>query len=237
MLVAVWLATLSGFGYNNVQKYPSGKLTYPVIVHIHAVCFVAWLVLFTTQVVLVRRGQVGTHRKLGMFGSGLAAVMVVLGVMRAIITEQIKLGTPTPDPPFLSVMLGDILVFGGLVTAGMLLSRSAAGHKRLMLIATLFQTDAGFGRWLSPKIAELMGLKNYWELKTFAEGACSFIRFQLVPMYALIAALGAFDLFTRKRLHPAYLRAIACCLPTHLLAGWLYFQPFWKSAALQIIGR
>jgi hypothetical protein len=38
-------------------------------------------------------------------------------------------------------------------------------------------------------------------------------------------------------LHPVYLRAIAWSLPIHLLAGWLYFQPFWKSIALRIIGR
>jgi hypothetical protein len=237
MLVVVWLAILSGFGYNNVQKYLAGKLTYPWIVHIHSVFFVGWLVLFTAQMVLVRRDQVDTHRRLGVFGAGLASVMVVLGVMTAIMTEQIKFGTAASDPPFLSVMLGDMLVFGGLVTAGMLMRRSPAAHKRVMLIATLVLTDAGFGRWLSPKIVEWMGLKNYWELKTFTEGAWPFIRFQLLPVYTLIAALGAFDLFTRKRLHPVYLRAIAWCLPIHLLAGWLYFQPFWKLAALRIMGR
>jgi hypothetical protein len=237
MLVVVWLAILSGFGYNNVQKYLAVKLTYPWIVHIHSVFFVGWLVLFTAQMVLVRRDQVDTHRRLGVFGAGLASVMVVLGVMTAIMTEQIKFGTAASDPPFLSVMLGDMLVFGGLVTAGMLMRRSPAAHKRVMLIATLVLTDAGFGRWLSPKIVEWMGLKNYWELKTFSEGAWPFIRFQLLPVYTLIAALGAFDLFTRKRLHPVYLRAIAWSLPIHLLAGWLYFQPFWKSAALRIIGR
>lgn len=237
MLAVVWLAILSGFGYNNLQKYLAGTLTYPGIVHIHSVFFIGWLMLFTAQVVLVRRDQVGTHRRLGMFGAGWAAVMVVLGVATAIATEQIKFGTPASDPPFLSVMLGDMLVFGGLVAAGMLMRRSPAAHKRLMLIATLVLTDAGFGRWLSPKIVEWMGLKNYWDLKTFAEGAWPFIRFQLLPVYTLITALGAFDLFTRKRFHPAYLRAIACCLPIHVFAGWLYFQPFWKSVALRIIGR
>lgn len=237
MLVAIWLAILSGFVYNNVQKYLAGKFTYPWIVHIHAMFFVGWLVLFTWQSILVRRNQVGTHRRLGMFGAGLAAVMVVLGVMTAIITEQLKFGTPASDPPFLSVMFGDMLVFGGLVSTGMLMRRSPAAHKRLMLIATLVLTDAGFGRWLSPKIAEWTGQKNYWEFKTAVEGAWPFIRFQLLPVYTLIAAVGAFDLFTRKRLHPAYVQTIACCLPIHLLAGWLYFQPFWKSIALWIIGR
>lgn len=236
MLVAVWLAILSGFVHNNVQKYFAGKLTYPWIVHIHGAVFFGWLVLFTSQLILVRRDQVSIHRRLGVFGAGLAAVMVVLGVMTAIVTEQVKFGTPASDPPFLSVMFADMLVFGGLVTTGMCLRQSPVDHKRLMLIATLVLTDAGFGRWLSPKIVEWTGQKNYWEFQTFGEGAWPFIRFQLLPAYTLIAAVGWFDLFTRKRLRPAYVYALACCFPIHLLAGWLYFQPFWKSIALRIVG-
>ena len=40
MLVVVWLAILTAFGYNNLQKYFAGKLTYPRIVPIHSVLFV-----------------------------------------------------------------------------------------------------------------------------------------------------------------------------------------------------
>ena len=237
MLLAVWLAILSGFLYHNIRKYNAGQLTYPWIVHVHSVFFVAWMFLFTAQLLLVRRGQVGIHRRLGMAGAGIAAAMVILGIATAIVTEQIKFGTPASDPLFLSVMFSDMAVFGGLVAAGIHMRQSSAAHKRLMLMAMLFLTVAGFGRWLSPKIAEWMGLKNYWEMKTFADGGWAFFRFQLLPAYTLVAALGVFDLLTRKRLHPVYLRAVACCFPIHLLAGWLYFQPFWKSIALRILGR
>ena len=61
--------------------------------------------------------------------------------------------------------------------------------------------------------------------------------FQLLPMYALVAVIGLYDLLTRKRLNPAYLAAVAWSIPIHLLAGWLYFQPFWLTAAVRIIGR
>ena len=56
-------------------------------------------------------------------------------------------------------------------------------------------------------------------------------------MYALVAVIGLYDLLTRKRLNPAYLAAVAWSIPIHLLAGWLYFQPFWLTAAVRIIGR
>ncbi len=122
-----------------------------------------WLLLFTAQMVLLHRGQVSTHRRLGIYGAVLAAGMVLLGVLTAIMTEQIKFGTPASDPPFLSVRLADMLVFGGLVTASIRARRIPAAHKRLILIATLVLIDAGFGRWLSPKIVEWAGLKNYWD--------------------------------------------------------------------------
>lgn len=237
MLVIIWVVIVSGFGYHNVKKLAAGQFGYPWVVHIHALFFVAWLVFLTAQILLVRRGRVATHRRLGMFGAALAAIMVVLGAMTAITTEQLKFGTPAADARFLSVMFSDMLVFGGLVTAAVIARGRPAAHKRLMLISTLVLTDAGFGRWLSPLVGEWLGQKNYWEIPTFAEWAWPFVRFQLLPAYLLIALAGAYDLYTRRRLHPAYLFAIAWSMPIHLLAGWLYFQPFWHAVALRILGH
>jgi len=236
MLLAIWAAIVSGFGAHNFTKYMAGQLTYPWIVHIHGAVFTGWLVLFTLQMLFVRRGQIALHRRIGMFGAGLAALVVVLGVATAIITEQLKFGTPASDPKFIGVMFSDMLVFGGLAAAGIILRANPAAHKRLMLVAVLLMTDAGFGRWLSPQIVKWTGVKNYWDLQTFADGGWLFIRFQLLPAYTLIAAVGIYDLITRKRIHPAYCWAVAFSLPIHLLAGWLYFQPFWHSIALRIIG-
>lgn len=237
MLAAVWAAILSGFITNNLKKFYAGELTYPWIVHIHAVFFVGWLLVFTAQVLLIRNGRIATHRRLGMFGTALAAIMIVLGVMTAIFTEKAKFGTAAADTRFLSVMFGDMIVFGCLIAAGVLTRSSPTAHKRLMLLATIVLTDAGFGRWLSPLIGKWMAQANYWELQTFTEGVWPFVRFQLAPVYVLIAAVGLFDLITRKRLHPAYLLGVVWCLAIHLLAGWLYFQPFWAKIALGIIGR
>lgn len=236
MLVAVWAAILSGFVYNNLKKYFAGQLTYPWVVHIHAAFFVGWLLLFTAQIALVRRGDLATHRRLGALGMWLAPVMVILGVSTAIVTERLKFGTLVSDPRFLSVMFADMLIFGGLVVAAMRMRNQTAAHKRLMLIATLVITDAGFGRWLSPMIGQWTGQTNYWEFQKLSAGAWPFIRFQFLPAYTLIALVGAFDLVTRRRFHPAYVRALEWCVPVHLLALWLYYQPFWQSIAVHIIG-
>ena len=83
----VWLGVLSGFGTDSVDHVRKHGLDYPLIVHFHAVAFVGWLVLFTTQVALIRNGRADIHRRLGLAGAALATVMVVLGPATALTVD------------------------------------------------------------------------------------------------------------------------------------------------------
>jgi hypothetical protein len=236
MVLLAWAAILSGFLYKNVNKFMEGTLTYPWVVHLHGILYSLWLIYFTAQVLLIGRGSVSLHRKLGPFGAALAAVMVVSGVYTGIVTESLRYGKPY-EATILSGIFADMICFGSLVTAGILLRGSPAAHKRLMLVATLGLTVAGFGRWMSPAIDRWLGVQTYWVFPTFSEGAWPFIRFQVLPAYTLIVAIGVYDLFTRRRLHPAYVAAVAWCLPIQLFSGWLYYQPFWNQIARRILGH
>jgi uncharacterized integral membrane protein len=83
----VWVAVLSGFGtdtFNHLSKY---GLDYPLIVHFHAVAFVGYLALFTVQVALIRTARADIHRRLGIAGAALAAIMVVLGPATALVVD------------------------------------------------------------------------------------------------------------------------------------------------------
>ena len=234
MFALVWAAVLSGFFYKNMNKYREGTLTYPWVVYVHGILFLLWLIYFTTQVFLIGKGSVSLHRTLGPFGAFLAVLMVISGVQTGIVTERVTYSRY--GATIVAGIFADMICFGNLVTVAILLRGSPAAHKRLMLMATLGLTDAGFGRWLSPAINRWLDLQDYYVLPTFSEGAWSFIRFQVLPAYALIAAVGLYDLLTRRRLHPAYVAAVAWCLPIQLLSGWLYFQPFWKQVAGRILG-
>src|SRR6185437_1643940 len=81
LLLFAWAATVSGFGYDMVQRSAQGTLNFPPIVHIHAVAFVGWLVLITVQILLVRTKNLALHKKLGLVSFGLIPVMVILGVL------------------------------------------------------------------------------------------------------------------------------------------------------------
>jgi hypothetical protein len=234
MMVITWAAIVSGFGYEMVQRSQHGTLHFPLIVHFHAAAFIGWLVLFTVQVILIRSKNLALHKKLGIVAARLIPVMVVLGVVTAIITERLEYGTPTSDLHFMSVMLGSMLLFGILGGAGFYLRKNYVAHKRLMLVATLALTDAGFGRWFSYKIAPFFG-DFYWNYKTLSEGSGRFFVFETLPSLTLILAVGVYDLVTRKKLNKAYVWALALFLAVNMMAGYLYFNGTWFEMMKRLV--
>src|SRR3982751_2749728 len=79
VVFAIWLAMVLGFGIDMVKRAHSGQLTFPLIVHLHAIAYTGWLVLLALQVWLVRTGRVAVHRRLGFAALVLLPAMLVLG--------------------------------------------------------------------------------------------------------------------------------------------------------------
>ena len=123
-----------------------------LLVHIHGAVFSLWILLFITQISLVTVCRVNLHRRLGMFGFGLACLMVILGVLVAtdgLARHAANPGTETLEEvrAFYAIPLADILMFSTFVYLGFRNRPHAAVHKRLMLFATFALLDAGFDRW------------------------------------------------------------------------------------------
>lgn len=236
MMLLVWAAILSGFIYDMVDLNNKGLLHFPWITHVHAALFVSWLVLFTVQIFLIRSHNHALHKKLGILGAVIAGCMVVAGFTVAITSEARKFGTPMSDPAFIAIMFSDMFVFGVLAGAGIYLRKQPAAHKRLILMATLALTDAGFGRWLSIKAEHLVG-KDFFTYHSFSEGFVSFFVVQCLGPLLLMLALGAYDLITRKRLHPVYLPALGWWLLFNLVEGYLYYSPEWLQLCKRMIGH
>lgn len=225
-VAAIWLGIGMGFVPQILHRIETLAPPYPLIVHFHAFAFVGWLVLLTVQLLLIRARRVDIHRQLGVAGAALACVMLALGPATAVTMHGLHFGTPRSDPAFLSVQLTDMLAFAGLVAGAIALRRHAAAHKRLILLATMYISDAGFARWLGGGLESLLG-HGYWAM--------------LVVLYAgsdtLIAGLGAYDLVTRRRLHPAYLAGVGWALANQFVAVGLYLSAAWKPIAFGLIGR
>ena len=226
LVLMIWVGVLGGFVPDVVLHVQQNSAPYPLIVHVHAAVFTGWLVFLTIQVALVRTGRTSLHRRLGPFGAGLAVAMLVLGPATALYVQKLNYGTAAGNPPFLAIQFTDLLAFIGPVAAGLLLRKDAAAHKRLMLLGTVYITDAGFGRMFAIFFPGLGG-GGWWGF--FVEGP-------LQPDI-LILALGAYDLLTRRRLHPVYLPAVAWLALMQASSIVLYFNPTWGRIAEAILGH
>jgi hypothetical protein len=118
----------------------------------------------------------------------------------------------------------DLIIFAGLVLTGLLLNTNPASHKRLLLLATIAIADAGFGRITGVSIESRYGV-NFWS--AFADDYGNDL---------LLIAIGVYDLLTRRRLYPVYVKGSIWILAWQSLAVWLYVTPAWTSIALRLIG-
>lgn len=166
---------------------PDGPLPMTPLVHVHGALFTSWIVLLAVQTALITTRRTGVHRKLGVFGACVAGAMVFVGSLTAIYGMARGSGPPGIDPArFLAIPLFDMVVFGVLATAGIVLRRDTQTHKRLMLLATIGILPAAIARW---------------PLAILQAGPIAF--FGINDLY--LVPLVAFDVATRGRLHRATL--------------------------------
>ena len=222
----VWVGVLSGFGTDSFDHVSKHGLDYPLIVHFHAVAFVGWLVLFTTQVGLIRAGRADIHRRLGIAGAVLACVMVVLGPATALTMDARAYVKTGQTPEFLAVQFIDILTFAVFTGSALLLRGTPSAHKRLMIMGLMYISNAGFARFLNGIAAAPLGdglLGDF--VGTYLGGDL------------LLLCLGAYDLFTRRRLHPVYIAGVIWSAAAELTAITLLHSPAWKAVTLRLIGH
>src|SRR4029453_1308899 len=153
--------------------------------HVHGALFTAWVLLFVVQTALVSTHRVAVHRRLGVAGAVLAAAMVVAGTSAAIQLARRGGAPPGVEPlAFLVVPLFDMILFSGFVTAALLRRRNKEAHKRLMLLAYISIVVAA--------VARLPGILPLGPLVFFALA------------FVFVIAAAAYDVATRRRLHPVY---------------------------------
>jgi hypothetical protein len=108
-------------------------------VKVHAIAFAGWVLLFVLQAGLIASRRLDIHRRVGIGGIALAALMVGLTIISGISSYL-----HYPQRTALEHVMTDVFVhvavfiFAGFVTAGILLrKKNPEYHKRLMLLATM----------------------------------------------------------------------------------------------------
>lgn len=184
-LVAALIA-FAGFARTYYLKDAFGSPALPGLVHVHGIVMTTWIVLFAVQASLVAARRVDLHRKFGIAGAALAALVVIVGAATAI--EGARRGVSPGPPPlvFLAIPLGVILAYGALVAAAIANRRRPDWHKRLMLLGAISV--------LTPAIARI-------PIDALHDGGI--VAFMGVTDLFAIACI-AWDTARNRRLHPAF---------------------------------
>ena len=221
MVIAMSVVVLIGFGPSFYFHAVTGRSVHlpSVIVWIHGLVFTSWMLLLLLQTTLVRVGKVHWHRRVGIAGAGIAALMAVLGATVQILQAHRDVAAgfrPIEDVDESSLLIGALFmmaIYAGLIGAAVRFRRQPEVHKRLILLGTVVLLGAATSR-----IAALVAraLPSLWPQAPLIDMALN---------DAFILALAIHDLRVRGRFHPA---TVFGAIPILLLQS-LSFTSFYSS--------
>lgn len=210
-----WIFVGVGFGFD-LHNYLHEKPAVPTIVHVHAVVTTLWLLTATALVLMVETGNVSLHRRVGWFAAGYAALTLVIAPLSELSWQALNLSTPGALPPeFLSIAFSGVICMTLLLPWGILLRRNSAAHRRVLILAIICISDAGFSRMVGLFLhAPTTFLGTYF----FFEGGNLFV----------ILLMFFWD-WKRNRIMKQFLWGASLVIVVGLTATGLYFNETWRS--------
>lgn len=147
MSCLILLVVLYGFGRGLGTRLLRPEAPLPWILHVHALVFGGWVVLFLVQAAAVHWRRLRLHRCLGVAAAAAGAALPIVGVATALVMRQWHASRGAVNDAFLAVSFNDMLTFA--VAFGLALGwrRRPDIHRRLMLIASCALTVAAFARF------------------------------------------------------------------------------------------
>jgi hypothetical protein len=195
--IAMAVIVASGFSF----QLAMGRSTFasPPLVHVHAIVFMGWVVLFVLQTALVATGRVDLHRRLGWIATGWVAAMIVLGcLVTAAIVRRGQVPFFFRPLQFLVFDPVTLFTFAGLTAAAVVLRRQTDWHRRLHVSAMAILLGPALGRLLPGP------LLTPWAWEAI-----------LAACVAILGVIAFIDSRRNGRFHPAWgwgFAAIAACL-------------------------
>ena len=190
----------------------------PLLLWFHAAIFSAWIVLFVVQSALVRVRRVSVHRTLGWFGAALAATMVVSGFIVSVVMLRVDmiLLHRKNIAAFLSVLWGDMIIFGACMALAIYLRKRPEYHRRLVFMASCQLMQAAFVRF------DYIGYHDLY-----------------FPALDVLVVAGILrDRIVDGRVHRIYLYVFPAMIALQALATYMerVNPSWWQTATLAILG-
>jgi hypothetical protein len=149
--MALLMAGLAGWAFSDTvdAHLLHAKPPRPLLLWFHAAAFSVWIVLFMAQSALVRLRKVSVHRTLGWFGAALAAIMVVSGFIVSVVMLRLEMTLLHRKniASFLSILWGDMIIFGACMALAIYFRKRPEYHRRLVFMASCQLMQAAFVRF------------------------------------------------------------------------------------------
>lgn len=192
----------------------------PLIVHVHGVLMVGWLGIFIAQNLLVHRGELALHRKLGWVSAGMVVLIAVSGVMVGYNAVAMHRVPPFfSNSYFLALTAVGSLTFAAMVVWAITLRRQVQWHRRVMLGAMFILLEPALGRLLP---MPLLGAFGEWIA----------LAFQLV----FVAVLARHDRKVLGEIHSATKAIAAILIGSHVVFEALARVPAFAAYAQAVAG-
>jgi hypothetical protein len=207
MAIVMALTIAVGFSFH----YAMGRSSFaaPALIHLHAVVFMGWVVIYLAQNILIASGAVDLHRRLGWLATGWIGLMLIVGPAVTIMDVR-RIGEPFFFRPqhFLIFDTVELLGFAALIAAGIAQRRNTGWHRRLNYCAMALLLEPAFGRLLPSPL-----------LLPYAFEATAAVVL-LYPAIGIVA-----DLLRVGRVHPAWLWGIGGMLLTTAATEAITYSP------------
>lgn len=101
LALAIAITVFAGFAPIYYLRFYFTHTPLAGLLHLHGVFFTAWVLLFLVRSTLIAGGRTGLHRRLGVAGAVLAALLVAVGRRRRSPEPRMAPGRPAcPRSPF-----------------------------------------------------------------------------------------------------------------------------------------
>jgi|RhisoiCoNPM_1038542.scaffolds.fasta_scaffold04135_2 hypothetical protein len=206
--VGAAIVVFAGFARSWYLKAWFGTPELPPLVHVHGAVMTLWFVLYVLQASLIATHRVALHRRIGMLGVALAALVLLIGTHTAIEAARLD-RMPGPPLAFLAVPLGDMVVFATFFGLGLAYRHRPDIHRRMMTLASVGMLGAALFRLGIPGgLAGTIGV-----------------------IFAILAACVAADWLVHRRPHRAFAIGALLIALSWPLRLWLSGTTAWQRFA------
>ena len=217
-----WLAvsfSLLVFAGFSPTFYMHGLFNRPLppsaLIRLHAGLMTGWVLLFLAQAFLIVAGRLSLHKQVGIAGFAYAAMIVPIGCMATLYAAQREVRAHSAfvssQLNVLGLELAQMLLFAGLIVAGLLLRHRGDFHKRVMAMAMLCILPNAIVRLTLLSQVEFLGsnivILTFWAF--------------------LVLCIVGIDAYRQGRLHPAFAWSASLAIGFLYLAWLGSVTPAW----------